>query len=254
MSLILFCQYCGKELVRSKSEDNWGFSKRKFCSRSCSAKFRNKDKDGKKVVNSQREKALERYYENPNRCLYCDEVIMVKENASVWDAQIKKYCNSSCQNKHLNPLRRQKTAVCKSCGKTYERYRTKGGVWSCSKNCPDCQKLGYGRTIEFMHKNKAQVYNEYSSTYSARNAIAQNAQVVYKNNGGTCCCHLCYYDKHIEICHIKPVSEFDHLALMQEINIISNLIGLCPNCHWEFDHGALDEPQLQKIKDYQSKS
>ena len=252
MSLILMCQYCGKELVRSKSEDNHAFGKRKFCSRSCSAKFHNKSEDGKKIVNSQREKALERYYKNPNKCRHCGEVIHVKAHGKVWDAQIKKYCNSSCQNKHLNPQRRQKTAVCKTCGKTYERYRTPCGVWSCSKNCQDCQSLGNGRSIGFMYKTKEQVYQEYNTKYSARNAIASNAQVIYKNKVGSYKCHLCGYDKHVEICHINSVSDHEDSATMLQINHIKNLIALCPNCHWEFDNNMLDEPQLKKINDYQS--
>jgi hypothetical protein len=23
------------------------------------------------------------------------------------------------------------------------------------------------------------------------------------------------------------------------VNSLDNLVGLCPNCHWEFDHGLL---------------
>jgi predicted HNH restriction endonuclease len=23
------------------------------------------------------------------------------------------------------------------------------------------------------------------------------------------------------------------------VNALDNLVGLCPNCHWEFDHGLL---------------
>lgn len=252
MTPVLICKWCGKELIRSKSEDNWAFSKRKFCSRSCSAKFRNKDKKGKKVVNSQREKALEEYYKNPNICLYCEKIIEVKEHQRICNIKRNKYCSSACQNRHLNPERRQKTAICKSCGKTYERYRTECGVWSCSKNCPKCQSLGYGNSIGFMHKTKEQVFKEYKDNYSARSAICGNAQVVYKNNGSGYKCFLCDYKKHVEICHIKAVSDFDEFALMLEINNIKNLVALCSRCHWEFDNNALDEPQLQKIKNYQS--
>ena len=51
---------------------------------------------------------------------------------------------------------------------------------------------------------------------------------------------ICGYDKHYEIAHIKPVSDFEDDALITEINSIDNLIALCPNHHWEFDNGLLN--------------
>lgn len=36
----------------------------------------------------------------------------------------------------------------------------------------------------------------------------------------------------------KATSDFDDDVLIKEINNINNLIGLCPNHHWEFDNDA----------------
>ena len=44
------------------------------------------------------------------------------------------------------------------------------------------------------------------------------------------------YDKHIEIAHIKAIKDFDPDTRLSQINDVSNLLPLCPNCHWEFDH------------------
>ena len=49
-------------------------------------------------------------------------------------------------------------------------------------------------------------------------------------------CELCCYDKHVEVCHIKPIGSFDGNTKISKINSYNNLILLCPNCHWEFDH------------------
>lgn len=49
-------------------------------------------------------------------------------------------------------------------------------------------------------------------------------------------CSKCGYDKHVEICHIKPIHTFSEDTLLTEINDVSNLIALCPNCHWELDN------------------
>lgn len=53
----------------------------------------------------------------------------------------------------------------------------------------------------------------------------------------------CGYDKHVEVCHIKAIKDFDIDAPINEINSIDNLELLCPNCHWEKDN-------LHKKKEY----
>jgi len=54
---------------------------------------------------------------------------------------------------------------------------------------------------------------------------------------GMTSCQKCGYDKHVEICHLKAVASYPPDTKISEINHISNLISLCPNCHWEMDHG-----------------
>lgn len=48
--------------------------------------------------------------------------------------------------------------------------------------------------------------------------------------------------KHIEVCHIRPIADYPPDTLLSVINDTSNLIGLCPNCHWEFDHKQSSAP------------
>ena len=55
-----------------------------------------------------------------------------------------------------------------------------------------------------------------------------------------CKCAECGYDKHIEVCHIKAISDFSDDASIENVNDLSNLVGLCPNHHWEFDNGLLE--------------
>ena len=44
-------------------------------------------------------------------------------------------------------------------------------------------------------------------------------------------CANCGYDKHVEVCHIKSIDSFNENSFISEINDLSNLVGLCPNCH-----------------------
>ena len=64
-------------------------------------------------------------------------------------------------------------------------------------------------------------------------------------------CLLCNYDKHYEVCHVKDLKDFSGDETIFEVNNKTNLIHLCPNCHWEFDHNQLD---IQKIREAQKAS
>lgn len=57
-------------------------------------------------------------------------------------------------------------------------------------------------------------------------------------------CQNCRYNKHVEVCHIKPISSYPKDTMIDEINDISNIVFLCPNCHWEFDNGILSVGHL----------
>ena len=81
--------------------------------------------------------------------------------------------------------------------------------------------------------SKGEISNRYSLIrYHARETHLKHIKT----------CQNCGYSKHIEICHIKPIKHFSEQATIKEINHIDNIIGLCPNCHWEFDHGLLKLP------------
>lgn len=74
--------------------------------------------------------------------------------------------------------------------------------------------------------------------YAKYSYIRYYARKIGIENGFTCC-KICGYSKHFEVAHIKPVSEYSEDTLLTTINDISNLVPLCPNCHWEFDRGLL---------------
>lgn len=52
-------------------------------------------------------------------------------------------------------------------------------------------------------------------------------------------CFLCGWNLHVHVCHIKPISSYGDDTLVSEINSMSNLVLLCPNCHWMFDNGKV---------------
>jgi hypothetical protein len=54
-------------------------------------------------------------------------------------------------------------------------------------------------------------------------------------------CQACGYDKHVEYCHIRPIKAFPDSTTVQTVSGPENILILCPNCHWEYDHGLLAE-------------
>ncbi len=175
----------------------------------------NKHQIAAAISNSRsREKALERYYQNPNICKQCGNVIHVKEKEKVREVKIRKFCNHQCSAMFNNVLRKSDQKVKK------ERVKV--------------EKFDY-----ILNITKRELLDRHGVYYKFRAVIRKHAHYVYNKNNGHSACKICGYDKHVEVCHIKSVSSFNEDALVSEINDVNNLIGLCPNHHWEFDNGLI---------------
>lgn len=52
-------------------------------------------------------------------------------------------------------------------------------------------------------------------------------------------CKICGFDDYVELCHIKPIKDFDKEAKIKEVNSLDNLVYLCPNHHKLLDIGKI---------------
>ena len=129
---------------------------------------------------------------------------------------LKTYCKE-CSNK-LN-LKSQYD-LCK-CGK----QKTKKS--SLCQSCCNTKQQKYETLKDILHYRK-----KYGQS-SAFNIIRGRARSIVSSDSR---CQHCGYDKHVEVCHIKPISSFSDDTPIDTINHPNNLILLCPNCYWEFDH------------------
>jgi hypothetical protein len=200
-----------------------------------------------------REAAIAKYNSDPRVCGECNAVITVPEGAKVAEVRKKKFCDARCAARFNNRLRKKRsgdprvsysaTGPCESCGATLEFRRCKHRSHGFHrrrycKNCRARASSGSGTLVpEF---TKRQIFDRRSSWQSARSSIRRHAVAVFAVSGRPAVCAVCGYAKHIQIAHIKAVSEFGDNATIAEINASENLVALCPNHHWEFDHGALD--------------
>lgn len=141
----------------------------------------------------------------------------------------QKFCSSSCAasvNNKLRPKRRLLPHYCTGCNTAIPRqsHHTR------RRWCPACHEANATTS-----KTKAWFKNKYAFQYAAQ--IRNSARRILRKAELAGSCSVCGYTKHTEVCHKKPINKFPDNTLISKINDLQNLVGLCPNCHWEFDHG-----------------
>lgn len=141
-----------------------------------------------------------------------------------------KFCSRNCAASYNNSRRKKKKYYCIKCGK----YIYTGFNTSQRKLCDDCNpsiidwsKYTYG---DLLKRRK----------YQAHSHIRELARKTYDKSNKPKYCANCGYNKHFEVCHIYPIEKHNLDTPISVINDIHNLIGLCPNCHWELDNGLLE--------------
>ena len=146
-----------------------------------------------------------------------------------------KFCSRACSASQTNRIpKRQKTKhACATCKVEIYKGRT---------YCRECwSKQRITATSELTlqeYVNRPSVCGKHPSWHYAH--IREFAR--RWNRAITKSCQICGYSKHVEVAHIKAISSFPLTAKLKDINAASNVLGLCPNCHWEYDHGQLVAP------------
>ncbi len=209
--ITLICDTCSKCFDRSLSLHNGNVNRgriKKFCSKKCLNIY------NKQFISV----AL------PLIEVACGEckVKVYKKNKDLKRAKNGvHFCSRKCATIFFGKKRKTLPKMCNECGKSYKRKAT-------VKKCSVCISRMKNRLLNVKKKD------------TTHPKIRSHARVIYfRTNKNANNCENCGYDKHIQICHKKNVSDFGDEARLKDINHIKNLIGLCPNCHWEFDNGLL---------------
>lgn len=202
------------------------------------------------MATRQRQEAEAEYLSNPNYCLCCNKIIELKDGVKVSEIKKKKFCSSSCAAKINNTLAIKKPRLsspvrfCSRCNNPFTLRKLKKGFYY-AKLCPNCH-WHEKDTIFDSDMTKGELFRRRKNYQSARSSIRNHAQKIFDASTSPKVCAICGYDTHIEVCHIIPVSDFSDDTLLSKINSLSNLVGLCPTHHWEFDAGLLDVSCLTK--------
>ncbi len=83
--------------------------------------------------------------------------------------------------------------------------------------------------------------------YQIHSQVRENARSVYRKSNKPKECTNCGYKHHYHVCHIQAIKNFSSNTQISTINHPDNLIALCPNCHWELDHGLLTLYGLREL-------
>jgi|SRR5579864_2441946 len=143
------------------------------------------------------------------------------------DTDNPRFCSRSCAatyNNHSSPKRRKH---CRHCGLRIHGRRTVCD--SCNPSYVDWSTV----TIRTMTAKRA---------YQVHSRIRELARKIYRDSEKPKCCIICGYSIHYEVCHITAIQDFPLDTLISKVNSLDNLIALCPNHHWEFDHATLRLP------------
>lgn len=142
------------------------------------------------------------------------------------------YCSRSCAavvNNKIARKRKRKVHHCANCGIEMPPFKD----FLRRKYCALCriklQSLSV-KTIGYLRSTKNYSYNIGISDQARRIMLATDRPQI---------CAVCGYKKHVQVSHIRAIADFPDDTTIGEINDFSNLIYLCPNCHWEYDHGLL---------------
>jgi len=192
--------------------------KNKYCNNICSSKH-------KKI------KIIENYWNNPNICLYCYNIIPLKDGVRISEIRKKKFCNHSCSASHNNK------GVCRN-KKTYKilklyKNSKKATLKKVGEHfkCLVCQKKLLSN--QSMHcSNKCFQIRMWNKR---KKAIKENPnkfksriikKLILEERGNEC-----------EVCNWKewmgqkiPI-ELDHIDGNHKNQNFDNVRLICPNCH-----------------------
>ncbi|WP_146149846.1 HNH endonuclease signature motif containing protein [Chroococcidiopsis sp. CCALA 051] len=139
------------------------------------------------------------------------------------------FCSRSCAASYNNqkfPKKRKghKPRYCKHCRILVTGRRT---------TCDICNPSYVDWSCLTLSELRAKALYQHSAR------VRQVARNVYRRSNQPKQCIICGYNKHYEVCHIRPIQDFAEDTPIAQINDINNLVALCPNHHWEFDRGLL---------------
>lgn len=151
-----------------------------------------------------------------------------------------KYCSSSCAAKVNGSLFPKKTKyrrprICRICDASFFCSPTHKVFKLCQACLPQWRDGSINKNTRLGAFLRApSVKNKHPSWKSA---YVRMFNRIWNKHMLHLPCRKCSYFKHVELCHVRDITSFPLSTPVGIVNAESNIIQLCRNCHWEFDHG-----------------
>jgi hypothetical protein len=146
----------------------------------------------------------------------------------------RRFCSRSCSNR-ATPPRRTKTKTCTSCPTLIEAKH---------RYCSECRPTRDTIDAQYLERKICDFVK--NAKYQVNAQLRTLSRATYKASGRPYACQVCGYSTHVEICHIKDIHQCDPNDTIGSICELSNLVALCRNHHWEFDHGHIGIAGIKK--------
>lgn len=149
-----------------------------------------------------------------------------------------KFCSRSCAASHNNKKfpKRKTVRKCLECNNVVKSYRHVRCDEHHTSHIKHLQDNKYQNKTLGYYKNLLSVKGKHPSWI---NSHVRGFNTSWNKKLKDLPCACCAYTKHVELCHIIPITEFSDDSTLGEINHIDNVVQLCRNCHWEMDNGLL---------------
>lgn len=180
----------------------------------------------------------------------CRKHLAMRPCMACGDATVNpKFCNKSCAAKVNGSLfpKRRAVAVVRTCTVCEDFFSTTLRRLKCPscferrKNTPIHSDSKFGQFVKLTTRSKS-----FHPSWTYARIRALNRQ--WNSTLLKLPCAKCGYSKHVELAHIRGIATFKRSDLLSEINGPSNVIQLCRNCHWEFDHGLIEVEGLPRLE------
>lgn len=151
-----------------------------------------------------------------------------------------KFCSRSCSATFINKIlpKRKPTRKCIWCDDIVMSSR--------HSRCKECQEKYLKTRREHIEQlTLAEARRDHWPIKNKFDYIRVNTRYHFKDLAAKPC-YICGYDKHVELCHIRPIVDFPDDAKIKEINCYGNIIPLCRNHHWELDHEMIDRSLIDE--------
>lgn len=151
-----------------------------------------------------------------------------------------RFCTRRCAVTVNNkvPKRKTKVHIC-ACGNVQRR-----------RECRDCvlqrrsrvrQALD-ARTLQSFVEKNAKNHPSWKYAEVRSHCRSTNRHLAKR-------CQVCGYDKHVELAHVVALHLWPSSATLREVNHENNVLVLCRNHHWEFDHGLIELSDVPSRQD-----